>query len=115
MQENYFFALSKYQSQLEELLGGDSEFVQPPSRKNEVLGWVKQGVRDFSISRTAVPWGIPMAQDPHHTVYVWFDALNGEGPCAAAQRWQAPVDANPFGVPGSLHNQGVLVVGTWRP
>ena len=44
----------------------------------QVLGWVKEGVRDFSISRSAVSWGIPMAQDPSHTVYVWFDALNGE-------------------------------------
>lgn len=51
--------------------------AQPTSRRNEVLGWVKEGVRDFSISRSAVSWGIPMAQDPEHTVYVWFDALNG--------------------------------------
>lgn len=42
-----------------------------------MLGWVKEGVRDFSISRSAVSWGIPMKQDPEHTVYVWFDALNG--------------------------------------
>jgi methionyl-tRNA synthetase len=51
--------------------------LQPISRRNEVLGWVKEGVRDFSISRSAVSWGIPMKQDPEHTVYVWFDALNG--------------------------------------
>lgn len=75
-EENYFFALGKYQQQLEQVIEG-SEFVQPASRRNEVLGWVKQGVRDFSISRSAVQWGIPLRQDPSHTVYVWFDALNG--------------------------------------
>lgn len=51
--------------------------MQPPSRRNEVLGWVKEGVRDFSISRSNVDWGIRMPQDAEHTVYVWFDALNG--------------------------------------
>ncbi|WIA38275.1 hypothetical protein OEZ86_001615 [Tetradesmus obliquus] len=76
-EENYFFALSKYQAQLEALLEGSGSFVQPASRRNEVLGWVREGVRDFSISRSAVQWGIPMRQDPSHTVYVWFDALNG--------------------------------------
>jgi methionyl-tRNA synthetase len=75
-EENYFFALSKYQQQLQDLIEG-TDFVQPTSRRNEVLGWVNEGVRDFSISRSAVSWGIPMAQDPSHTVYVWFDALNG--------------------------------------
>lgn len=75
-EENYFFALSKYQEQLQELIE-HTDFVQPTSRRNEVLGWVKEGVRDFSISRSAVSWGIPMKQDPEHTVYVWFDALNG--------------------------------------
>jgi methionyl-tRNA synthetase len=69
--------LSKYQAQLEALLEGNEAFVQPPARRNEVLGWVREGVRDFSISRSAVSWGIPMRQDPQHTVYVWFDALNG--------------------------------------
>jgi methionyl-tRNA synthetase len=51
--------------------------VQPESRRNEVLGWVREGVRDFSISRAAVEWGIPIPRDPQQTVYVWFDALNG--------------------------------------
>ncbi|KAI3437932.1 hypothetical protein D9Q98_000376 [Chlorella vulgaris] len=75
-EENYFFALSKYQAQLEELCSSP-DFVQPESRRNEVLGWVKSGVRDFSISRAAVEWGIPIPRDPKQTVYVWFDALNG--------------------------------------
>ena len=46
-------------------------------RRNEVLGWVKEGARDFSISRAAVEWGIPISRDPKQTVYVWFDALTG--------------------------------------
>ena len=77
MQENYFFRLSKYQKQIEALIEERPEFIQPVGRKNEVMGWVRQGLKDFSISRLAVKWGIPMAQDPRHTIYVWFDALNG--------------------------------------
>lgn len=76
-EENYFFALSKYQAQLEALLTENPEFVSPEARRNEVLGWVKEGLRDFSISRAAVAWGIPIPRDPAQTVYVWFDALNG--------------------------------------
>ena len=52
-------------------------FVQPEARRNEMLGWVRAGLRDFSISRAAVAWGIPIPQDPSQTVYVWFDALLG--------------------------------------
>eukprot|EP00951_Prasinocladus_malaysianus_P015181 scaffold116205_cov32-Prasinocladus_malaysianus.AAC.2 len=53
---------------------------QAMGRRNEVLGWVKEGARDFSISRAAVEWGIPISRDPKQTVYVWFDALNGAKP-----------------------------------
>lgn len=59
------------------LIEGDSGFVQPAARRNEVLGWVHEGLRDFSISRAAVSWGIPIPRDPAQTVYVWFDALLG--------------------------------------
>ncbi|KAK9837446.1 hypothetical protein WJX81_003493 [Elliptochloris bilobata] len=76
-EENYFFALSKYQRQIEELIEGDASFVQPAARRNEVLGWVREGLRDFSISRAAVAWGIPIPREPGQTVYVWFDALFG--------------------------------------
>lgn len=61
----------------QELIEGDAGFVQPASRRNEVLAWVRDGVRDFSISRAAVSWGIPIPRDPAQTVYVWFDALLG--------------------------------------
>lgn len=76
-EDNFFFALSKYQSQLEELLRSNQDFVRPPFRKNEVMGWVSEGLRDFSISRAAVDWGIPVPADSKQTIYVWFDALLG--------------------------------------
>ncbi len=74
---NYFFRLSKYQEQLEQLYADRPEFIQPNSRRNEVLNFVKQGLQDFSISRVNVEWGIPLPNDPAQTIYVWFDALLG--------------------------------------
>ena len=76
-EENYFFRLSKYQSELEELFETNPEFVVPEARRNEVVGWVKKGLKDFSISRSAVEWGIKFPTDSSQTVYVWFDALFG--------------------------------------
>lgn len=75
-EENYFFRLSKYEEDIRQLVE-NTDFVQPDYRKNEVTRWVREGVRDFSISRAAVEWGIPMKQDPSQTLYVWFDALLG--------------------------------------
>lgn len=74
---NYFFRLSKYQQQLEQLYQDQPEFIQPEIRRNEVLGLIAQGVNDFSISRVNVSWGFPVPIDPQHTLYVWFDALLG--------------------------------------
>ncbi|ACK68565.1 methionyl-tRNA synthetase [Gloeothece citriformis PCC 7424] len=76
-EENYFFRLSKYQEKLEEFYRLNPEFIQPESRRNEVLNFVKQGLQDFSISRVNVDWGFPLPSDPNHTIYVWFDALLG--------------------------------------
>lgn len=76
-EKNYFFALSKYQSQLEALYQDRPNFIQPESRRNEVLSFVSQGLQDFSISRVNVDWGFPVPVDPNHTIYVWFDALLG--------------------------------------
>ncbi|GFR46467.1 hypothetical protein Agub_g8043 [Astrephomene gubernaculifera] len=73
---NYFFRLSKYSKEVEELLLRE-DFVQPASRRNELMSYVREGLRDFSISRAAVDWGIRVPKDPQHTVYVWFDALIG--------------------------------------
>jgi methionyl-tRNA synthetase len=76
-EENYFFRLSKYQQQLEALYNEQPDFIQPGSRRNEVLNFVQQGLRDFSISRVNMDWGFPVPTDPKHTIYVWFDALLG--------------------------------------
>ncbi|MFB2918066.1 methionine--tRNA ligase [Aerosakkonema funiforme] len=76
-EQNYFFRLSKYQSQLEALYQKRPDFIQPQSRRNEVLNFVNQGLQDFSISRVNVQWGFPVPVDPSQTIYVWFDALLG--------------------------------------
>lgn len=76
-EENYFFALSKYQTRLEKFLEEETDFVSPLERRNEVLGWVRSGLRDFSVSRAHNPWGIPVSRDDSQTIYVWFDALVG--------------------------------------
>ena len=76
-EQNYFFRLSKYQSQLQALYESRPNFIQPLSRRNEVLSFVNTGLQDFSISRVNLDWGIPLPKDPKHTIYVWFDALLG--------------------------------------
>lgn len=76
-EQNYFFRLSSYQRQLEALYADRPDFIQPDSRRNEVLNFVGQGLQDFSISRVNLDWGIPVPNDPTHTLYVWFDALLG--------------------------------------
>lgn len=76
-EENYFFRLSKYQEPLETLYREHPNFIQPESRRNEVLSFVSQGLKDFSISRVNVEWGFPVPENPKHTIYVWFDALLG--------------------------------------
>ena len=73
---NLFFRLSRYQQQIEALISTPG-FIQPASRRNEVENFVRQGLRDFSISRVNLPWGIPVPGHEGHTFYVWFDALLG--------------------------------------
>jgi methionyl-tRNA synthetase len=74
-EENYFFALSKYQDRLQQHIDKHADFIQPDTRRNEVLGWLKIGLQDFSISRSTIKWGIPFPGDDKHVVYVWGDAL----------------------------------------
>ncbi|RUM60836.1 MAG: methionine--tRNA ligase [Persephonella sp.] len=76
-EESYFFRLSKYQDKLLELYEKNPEFIQPDYRRNEVISFVKQGLKDLSVSRLRerVKWGIPVPFDDKHTIYVWFDAL----------------------------------------
>lgn len=76
-EQNYFFRLSKYQEKLQALYESQPDFIQPQSRRNEVLNFVNQGLQDFSISRVNLDWGFPVPTDPKHTIYVWFDALLG--------------------------------------
>lgn len=74
-EENYFFRLSKYADRVLEHIESNPGFVQPESRRNEVLSFIKSGLSDQSISRTSFTWGIPLPFDPRHVMYVWFDAL----------------------------------------
>ena len=76
-EENYFFRLSKYQQLLEDLYASQPDFIEPASRRNEVLNFVQQGLKDFSISRVNLDWGFPIPINKKHTIYVWFDALLG--------------------------------------
>ena len=74
-EENYFFKLSRYGDRLLEYYTEHPEAVQPDSRRNEVLGLIRTGLQDFSISRTSITWGVPLPWDPKHVAYVWADAL----------------------------------------
>lgn len=75
-EECYFFRLSAYRDRLLQFYDQNPTFVRPPSRMNEVVSFVRQGLKDLSITRTTVKWGIPVPDDPDHTIYVWFDALH---------------------------------------
>ena len=76
-EESYFFKLSKYQKQLEEYIEEHPEFIQPESRKNEMINnFLKPGLQDLCVSRTSFKWGVPVDFDDKHVVYVWIDALS---------------------------------------
>ena len=76
-EEAYFFKMSKYQKQLEEYIEANPLFIQPESRKNEMLNnFIKPGLQDLCVSRTSFTWGIPVEFDPGHVIYVWIDALS---------------------------------------
>ena len=74
-EENWFFRLSAFQEPLERLFAERPDWVQPTVRANEALSFVKQGLRDVSLSRGKLTWGVPVPWDPNHVFYVWFDAL----------------------------------------
>jgi methionyl-tRNA synthetase len=75
-ESTYFFRLSAYAGRLLEFYENHPGFVRPQSRMNEVVSFVRAGLKDLSITRTTVKWGIPVPEDPGHTIYVWFDALH---------------------------------------
>lgn len=72
----YFFKLSKYQDRLIELFETNPEFLQPDTRRNEMLSFARQGLEDLCISRSSFSWGIPVPIDEKHVIYVWLDALS---------------------------------------
>ena len=74
-EEAYFFRLSKYQDRLLELFEKNPDFLQPETRRNEMVAFVKQGLEDLCISRSTFDWGIPVPIDDKHVIYVWLDAL----------------------------------------
>ncbi|HEV2495204.1 MAG TPA: methionine--tRNA ligase [Terriglobia bacterium] len=76
-EENYFFRLSKFEKSLLDLYEKNPEFVRPDFRLNEVKSFVKSGLRDISISRKRIKWGVPWPDDPEQVFYVWYDALTG--------------------------------------
>src|SRR5262249_36491372 len=75
-EENYFFRLSAWQDRLLAFYEANPDFIAPKSRRNEVLSFVKRGLKDLSVSRTTFTWGIPVLGDDKHVMYVWLDALN---------------------------------------
>ena len=75
-EENYFFKLSAFQEKLLDLYTSQPEFIRPETRRNEVISFVRSGLRDLSISRSTFSWGIPVPDDPRHVIYVWMDALS---------------------------------------
>lgn len=74
-EESYFFKMSKYADQLLAHIEANPGFIQPESRRNEMISFIKMGLEDLSISRTTFDWGIPITMDKGHIIYVWFDAL----------------------------------------
>ena len=74
-EESYFFSMNKYADQWFKFIEENPDFIQPESRRNEMIQFVKQGLEDLAVSRTSFNWGIPVPFDEKHVMYVWFDAL----------------------------------------
>jgi methionyl-tRNA synthetase len=74
-EESYFFRMSRFQDALLQHIEANPDFIQPRTRRNEILNFVREGLRDLSISRTSFSWGIPVPDNDRHVIYVWFDAL----------------------------------------
>jgi methionyl-tRNA synthetase len=101
---NYFFRLSAYSERLLRLFEMNPEFIQPASRRNEIMSFVKSGLRDLSISRSNIRWGIHVPGDNSHVMYVWLDALTNYisvlgYPDLTDERWQKfwPADVHLVG------------------
>lgn len=102
-EDNWFFRLSRFEGRLLDWYAAHPDCITPRHRLNEVLGFIRQGLQDFSISRRSLTWGIPLPWDPTQVTYVWFDALTnyasahgyGSDPAGFAARW--PVDCHFIG------------------
>ena len=102
-EENLFFRLSKYQNQIEEIINKD-DFIEPKERKNEIINFVSKGLKDFSISRTNLDWGIKVPNHNSHTFYVWFDALLGYiSAISLGESNKTLKDSIVMGWPASIH------------
>lgn len=75
-EESYFFRLSAYQDRLLKLYESQPDFIGPDTRRNEIISFVKSGLKDLSVSRTSFSWGVPVPGDERHVMYVWVDALS---------------------------------------
>jgi len=75
-EESYFLRLKKYEKQLLDYIKANEDFIQPASRRNEVISFIEQGLEDLCVSRTSFKWGVPVKSNPRHVVYVWIDALS---------------------------------------
>ena len=106
-EQNYFFKMSAYADRLLALYEDHPEFVQPASARNEVTGFIKQGLQDLSISRSTFDWGIPIPWDTSHVLYVWFDALLNYATAVGLESTD-PVEAAKFARtwPASVHLVG---------
>ncbi len=74
-EESYFFRMSKYQEEILAHIRSNNDFIQPPTRRDEVINRLEAGLRDLSVSRSSFDWGIPLPMDKGHIIFVWFDAL----------------------------------------
>lgn len=74
-EDSYFFRMSKYEKLLLDHIENNPDFIQPEFRRNEILSFVREGLRDLSVSRVSFSWGIPVPENKKHIIYVWFDAL----------------------------------------
>jgi methionyl-tRNA synthetase len=87
-EENYFFKLSAFQKPLLDFYRKNPEFIQPETRRNEIISFVEGGLKDLSITRTTIRWGIPVPGEEPHVFYVWFDALTAYLSAVGGPEWE---------------------------
>jgi len=105
-EESYFFKLSAYQDKLLDLYETQKDFIGPDTRRNEVMSFVKSGLRDLSISRTTFDWGVPVPGNDEHVMYVWVDALTNY---VTATGWPDENDSSPQW-PATIHMVGKDII-----